>query len=68
MTTSLAPVVPPTVNPATGGRRRFHRSTIGGAVIALLGLLDIAGFGLQARPGHATFGLTLGGRRSTWPR
>jgi simple sugar transport system permease protein len=61
MTTTLAPSLPPTAVPGAKGRRRVKKETVGGLVIGFLGLLDIAGFGLQARHGDATFGLTLAG-------
>jgi simple sugar transport system permease protein len=61
VTTTLAPVLPPSVSPVTRRGRRLTRHTIGGLVIALAGLTDIAGFGLQARRHDARLGLTLAG-------
>ena len=46
---------------AGSGRRRLDKKTMGSTVIGVLGVLDIVGFGLQARPGDAHFGLTLPG-------
>jgi simple sugar transport system permease protein len=60
MTTTLAPSLPPTAMPGARGRGT-RRQSIGGLVIGLLGLVDIVGFGLQARPGDAHFGLSLAG-------
>jgi ABC-type uncharacterized transport system permease subunit len=61
MTTTLAPSLPPTASPDVRRGRRLKKRTVGGLVIGVLGLVDIVGFGLQARSGDARFGLTLGG-------
>ncbi len=59
MTTTLAPSLPPTAAPQARRGRHLSKRTMGGVTIGALGLLDIVGFGLQARSGDATFGLTL---------
>lgn len=59
MTATLAPPAPP-AGPAAV-RRRLTKTRRGGLVIGALGLIEIVGFGLQARAGRAQFGLTLSG-------
>ncbi len=61
MTTTLAPSLPPSVTPASRRGRRITKRTAGGLVIGVLGLVDVVGFGLQARSGDAHLGLTLAG-------
>jgi ABC-type uncharacterized transport system permease subunit len=61
VTTTLAPDPPPPAPVVAGRRRRLNRSTTGGLVMSLLGVVEIVGFGLRSRPGKAQFGLTLGG-------
>jgi simple sugar transport system permease protein len=61
VTTTLAPSLPPTASPVTRRGRRLSKKTVGGGVIGVLGLVDIVGFGLEARSGDARLGLTLAG-------
>ncbi|HEX3540748.1 MAG TPA: ABC transporter permease [Acidimicrobiales bacterium] len=60
MTTTLAPSPAPP-SPAARRGRRLTKASTAGVVMGVTGIVDIVGFGLQARPGKAQFGLTLGG-------